>query len=64
MSAVLAPLASARKAIAAGLGAVLSAVLLTEKVSFLLPPHAQAVLGVLTVVLTPVVTWLVPNKAA
>lgn len=56
-------LAPVRKAVAAAVGSLLTVLLLTEKVSFLLPPHYQAVLGVLVGILTPIATWAVPNKA-
>lgn len=52
---------AARKAIAAALGMLLTVLTLLDKIP--LGGHINLIVGIVLAVLTPVVTWLVPNKA-
>lgn len=58
---MLAKINSARKAIASALGVLLTAVSLANTLH--LPGHLGVIIGTAFAVLTPVVTWLTPNKA-
>jgi hypothetical protein len=54
-------LSGIRKAIASAVGVALTALTFAHHFSFL-PSTWQTVIGILIAVLTPIVTWLVPNK--
>lgn len=56
--------ANARKAVAAGLGSLLTVLVFTsENLGWALPANVEVPLGIAVGLLTPVVTWLVkPGK--
>jgi hypothetical protein len=54
-----------RKALIAGLGALLSALtLLTSKFGWLIPPDKKKEIAVAITFITAALTWLVPNESA
>jgi hypothetical protein len=60
---MLSQLSSAKKALAAALGMVLTVLTFTHNLPFV-PAQWEAVVGVVLAVLTPIATWLTPNKPA
>jgi hypothetical protein len=59
---MLAKLNNARKALVSALGVLLSGLLLAQNFSAFLPHTVGVALGTLIGLLTPVVTYLTPNK--
>lgn len=54
-------LSNAKKAIVAAIGVALTALTFAHSLNFILPASAEAVVGTLIAVLTPVATWLTPG---
>lgn len=59
---MLSQFASIRKAVVAALGVALTALTFAHTLTFL-PASWVATVGVLLAVLTPIATWLTPNRA-
>lgn len=55
-------LKSIAKAIVAGLGALLTALTFAHQFDSFLPGPVHTIVGIVIAVLTPLLTWLVPNK--
>ncbi len=61
MFGLLQKLLQSNKALVSGAGVALTAVTLTHNLSAIRPANVQGPVGVVLAVLTPILTWLVPN---
>lgn len=59
---MFAALAGIRKAIASGVGVALTALTFANVIPFI-PGSIHSQIGIALAILTPVATWLIPNKA-